>query len=356
MNFNFIKFVNDLIEGLIFAVYEHLRSIWITARYPFRGPRFLAYRNLRNPGQTVGPHTFLLINLMIAFFFIDVVSPLIFTNLVTVAKTLGAQLERLANAEIYWMPIILRGLAVFISADLVLRTASLVVLPRHRRRWVRNGLLFSFGLQPLAVIVAFVYLLQYPLFSTHHELFIGGSTVAILLVMASPNIIFVARTFAPFVGLRVAPAFAWGVIAVLTMLFLVALYAEAVMLTWWQIGNPATAMEFRQTVCKGDDSGRGEVTAVIENRTRERFILPSDAAFAVFYGTDVVPTPSVETSLGKDSPFLIINDGALFWIRLMGKIPSPTPVDRTCKVWIRDGSFVKGEGSASWESKRPAIP
>jgi hypothetical protein len=39
MNLNFNKLLADLLEGLVFYAYEHLRAIYIVVRYPFRGPR-----------------------------------------------------------------------------------------------------------------------------------------------------------------------------------------------------------------------------------------------------------------------------------------------------------------------------
>jgi hypothetical protein len=99
MNLNFNKLLADLLEGLVFYTYEHLRAIYVLVRYPLRGPRYLAHRAARHPTQAVSPHGFLLINLIAVFLFIDIVSPLIFTNLGAVARSLASMLEQAVNSR-----------------------------------------------------------------------------------------------------------------------------------------------------------------------------------------------------------------------------------------------------------------
>jgi hypothetical protein len=71
--------------------------------------------------------------------------------------------------------------------------------------------------------------------------------------------------------------------------------------------------------CGADGEGNAEVSAVVENRTKKRFILPAADAVQAFFDSEQVKQSSLKTSLGSDGPFLIINDRAVFWVWLRGK-------------------------------------
>ena len=69
----------------------------------------------------------------------------------------------------------LRSLAVLVSADTLVRLLSLPIPVSRRRVQATNSILLSLALQPLAVLVAVVYLMQFNLFSTKHETFVSVS-------------------------------------------------------------------------------------------------------------------------------------------------------------------------------------
>jgi hypothetical protein len=335
---------------LVFYAYEHLRAIYIVVRYPFRGPRYLAHRAARHPTQAVSPHGFLLINLIAVFLFIDIVSPLIFTNLGAVAGSMASTLQQVVNSEINWLPLILRSLALLVSADVLVRLMSLLVPVRHHRAQVTNSILFSIALQPLAVVVAFIYLMQFNLFSSQHDTFIAASTVALLLAMAIPTIVFVPRELARSLRgylLQYRPVVS-GAAGVLTGLLIVGLYAEALALKWWEVGAPPETMSVIKPTCRADGDGNAEVSAVVENRTKKRFILRADDAIQAFFDNEQVKQSSLKTSLGSDGPFLIINDGAVFWIWLRGKTESKVK-PKACSVQVvRNNTVVGQEQPSPW--------
>jgi hypothetical protein len=349
MNVNLNRLLTDLLEGLVFYAYEHLRAIYILIRYPFRGPRYLAYRAAHHPTQAVSPHGFLLINLIAVFLFIDIVSPLILAGLRAIGLSLVSTLELAVDSEVNWLPLILRSLALLVSTDILVRLLSLPVRAGRRRAQVTNSILFSLALQPLAIVVAVVYLMQFDLFSTTHNTFISVSTVALLFGLALPTMFFVRRELARSLRgslLQFGPVIS-GAASVLTGLFITGLYAEAVALKWWEVGAPPETMSVVRSTCRADSDGSVEVDAVIENRTKKRFILPAGDAILAYFGDEQVEQTSLETSLGHDVPFLIINDGAVVWVRLRGKAqPSASQATASapqCIVQVMRGSFIVGE-------------
>jgi hypothetical protein len=349
MNLNLNRLLADLLEGLVFYTYEHLRAIYILVRYPFRGPRYLAHWAARHPTQAVSPHGFLLINLIAVFLFIDIVSPLIFTDLGAVARSLASSLEQAVNSEVNWLPLILRSLVLLVSADILVRLLSLPVAVGHHRAQVTNSILFSMALQPLAVVVAVVYLMQFNLFSTKHETFISVSTTALLLALALPTIVFVPRELARSLRgylLQYRPV-VLGAAGALTGLFIVGLYAEAIALKWWEVGAPPETMSVIKPTCRADGEGNAEVSAVVENRTKKRFILPAADAIQAFFDSEQVKQSSLKTSLGSDGPFLIINDRAVFWVWLRGKTDAKASPTK-CIVQVVRNSTVVGQVQPSY--------
>src|SRR5262245_27999035 len=116
MTLNVSKLLNDILEGVVFYTYEHVRAIYLLARFPFRGPRVLAYWSVKNRDRAVGPHAFLLINLMIVFIFLGFASPLLFVfhNLKIMGPELSAEFERLRSSEFDFLPPIFRSLVIMV--------------------------------------------------------------------------------------------------------------------------------------------------------------------------------------------------------------------------------------------------
>jgi hypothetical protein len=348
MSLNFSALLNELLEGLVFYVYAHVRAMYLVMRFPIRGPRYLARINARQPAKSVGPHGFFLINLIAVFFLIQIAPSLTSVDLKTVAGVLGSQIERVANSEVDWFPLILWSLAILVTADVALRLACLTVPVRRHRQTVRNSLLFSLGLQPWGALIGCMYLLRFVL-STNYAILVLGPTLALVLAFAAPTIAYFASAMTSFIS-RIGRRLALGLVGIATIAFIAGLYVEAGALVFWQVGSPPDQLEITNAACVVDSAGNTEITAVVENLTKQRFTLASSSAFSTFMGDKNVKTSSVETSLGKDAPFLIINDGAVLWIRLKGMVPSPIAVNEDCLIRILNGSFIIGTADTYWTS------
>ena len=120
-------------------------------------------------------------------------------------------------------------------------------------------------------------------------------------------------------------------------------------MTRWGVGDAPEAMDVMSVVCQADKSGNAEVTAVVENRTKKKFIISTQQSASAFFGDKYVSPSYIETSLGNMAPFLIINDGAVFWIRYKTKIPSEAD-SQNCLVHMVNGNFVIAKGNSYWQS------
>jgi hypothetical protein len=354
VNFNFPKLLGDIVEGFVFFVYRQLEAIYIVARFPIRGPRVMAYRNLKNHSNSVGPHLFFLVNLIIGFFFIDLLSPLIFGNLRMVAHSFWEQFAKLQDSGLDFLPLILRSLAILMSADVVLRLATMMIRRRRKREMYRNSLLFSFGLQPLAVIVVFFCIMQYDLMNTRHENVVAFVTLALLVLVALPPIILTTLLLGPMVSQMIDQPKIKFAIPIFAFIFLATLHVEAGTMVWQGFASPPTDLELSELHCQVDAQKHAVVTAMLENKTKARFILFSRDAISVFADSNAVDIQDLETSSGKEPPFLILNDRALIWIkaRVTARGGSTIDKDQKCKIWITEGSFVKAEKMSSWQEAK----
>jgi hypothetical protein len=192
--------------------------------------------------------------------------------------------------------------------------------------------------------------MQFNLFSTKHETFILVSTTALLLALALPTIVFVPRELAPSLRgyLHQYCPVVSGAVGALTGLFIVGLYAEAIALKWWEVGAPPETMSVIKPTCRADGEGNAEVRAVVENRTKKRFILSADDAIHAFFDGEQVKQSSLKTSLGSDGPFLIINDGTVFWVWWRGKTDAKASPKECIVRLVRNGSIVSDIQPTYW--------
>jgi hypothetical protein len=354
MNFNFPQLLNDAVGGIVFFTYRYIEALYLLIRFPLRAPRYLAYRSMKNPAETISPYVFIIVNLIIGFLSVEIVGPLIFTDLPTIARSLPAQIDRIENSDFNFVPLLLRSLAILISIDLSLRIASVIIRHRKPREFARYSLLFALGLQPLAVIIGISYLMQFELLNTHHEFLIIGSTQGLLLLLALPTVILAVRMLAPGTALLVKTRHAAAGVALLATIFIFALYIEAGALVWRGFASPPTNFNVSELHCEIGKDGTLEVYSLIENKTQRRFVQPSRSFLNAFADDQLVNMDTLETSLGKDVPLLILDNGMSIWLKAAraatGQPPQVQPGQK-CTVWLMDGIFVRGEQSDNWQAK-----
>jgi len=341
MQLNIAKLLNDLLDGIVLYIYSHFSSIWIVARHPVRGPRYLAYQNLRKPDHTISPSAFLFINLIIAFYFMEFASPLVFvfwSGKFTIAA-LNETIEKIRASQIDFLPTVVRSVIVFVTVYAILDVLTSVFI-RHtsRRAFVRNSLLFSYGLQPLAIIAAFIYATRFNLFSSRHEVLIVGSALALMALIASLSVVFSVDIFKNYFPKQRTALYQKSIVGGLSFAFLFALYIEAGLLFDWPIFQPPTRLVIGDLRCHVIDSGHVIVEAFIENPTGRRIVIPLQSGagvFDVFSDINRIEGGTLESSAGQRAPFLALDPAATGWIRLTAEMASSSQAPKTCNLSLQ---------------------
>jgi hypothetical protein len=321
MIFNLGKLFNDLIEGFVFYIYEYARTIYILVRFPRLGPILLFFRNLKDPAHTIGPHAFVLINVFVAFLFMEFALPLIFAfwNRGIFTTQLTTTIDEYRNSEKEFTPLIIRSLIVLITIDVVLRLAlSLLVHEARIFKRIQSSLLYSVGLQPLAIIVAFAYWTSFDLFNTHYEKAISLSAVALFFLLGGLFFMFLLDMFRIYVFRSARLIYLGTGLAGFSLLFFVAIYAEAVVLYRWSFLDGPQGALIQEMQCNVGENDNVELLAIVGNPTKQRIVISDINVFAC--GDKISGT--VETSLGKDPAYFILKAGDTMWIRFRGNKPS----------------------------------
>jgi hypothetical protein len=342
MQLNIAKLLNDLLDGVVLYTYSYLRSIWIVARYPIRGPRYLAYQNFRKPDRTVSPSAFLFINLIIAFYFMEFASSLAFgfeKSNFTVAE-FNETVERIRAKQVDFLPTIVRTIIAFVTVYAILDvTTSEFVRHPPRRAFVRNSWLFSFGLQPLAIIPAFISAAYY-IYSKHHWMLIFNSTLALLTLMASLSVVFSVDVLKNYFAKQHTLLYRKSLVGSLSAIFLVALYFEAVLLFNLPLFEPPMRPVIGDLRCHIVDSGHVIVEAFIENPTSRRILIPLQTGARVFNVSsdhNLIEGGTLESSAGERAPFLALDPAATGWVRLTAEMVSSSQAPKTCNLSLQSG-------------------
>ena len=344
MSLNLAKLLNEILEGIVFYAYAHGRAICILVRHPFRGPKYLAYKNLRSPDHTVSPNAFLLINIFVSLYFLNFAFPLIFVFWEPrfLGPALSTAIDQFRNAEVDFWPIIVRGLVVFMSLYFFIDLTTSSLIKRTRtRNLVRNSLLFSYGLQPLAVIVAFAYITRFDLMNSRHELLISASTVTLVAAIALLAVVNAERTWKPYISVGGVRASARAF--VLAALFLVAAYAEAIFLLKWSVLDEPDGLVVSAKTCRVLDQKMATAEAFVRNPTKHQIVASINGLSLSVDGQSVKSDP-VSSSSGKDAPFLIVGSGGTGWFSVKADLtllPQPGKNSATCSLQIPSDFVMK---------------
>jgi hypothetical protein len=346
MPLNLAKLVNDILDSAILYIYAHLSAIWIVARHPVRGPRYLAYKNLRNIDHTVSPRAFLFVNLFICFWFVDFASPLIFVfwDGHATEQVVAETLKKIRASQIDFVPTIMRSLVVFTTVYAVFDVAT-SLFERHPRKrpLIRNSLLFSFGLQPLAVIVAFLYATRFDLFNSTHETFILVSTLALLALITVPAVAFAIKTF------RARDALGGQIHAgIVATIFVVVVYTQGIALASWDPFAKETRLVVTKLSCGWAPSGDIVVEAFIDNLTNDKQIIPlqtDQSDYVVWADGKSVEPRAFDSSAGPGAPYLVLAPGASGWFRLKGQLPPASAKPSDCSLTFQKDL---SSGKAAW--------
>jgi hypothetical protein len=374
------RLINDLFEGFIFYIYRHVEGVALIARHPRRGPPTLAYRNLRTPERSVGPHAFLFLNLFFLLLFLQVFSPLLFVfwSGEYAATTAGETLHGLVEDKFDLLPLLLKTTLLLVTFDVLARTlaAAISAQPAKRRRF-RDSLLFSLGLQPFALVLAFLFVTRFPLFTMNDAMnnAVAAAALLLIVVIAGTSVAFGERAFAPtiqrrfFKTSRQAPLFARLSASAAVLTILAIGYAVGIVLSQQPMFARPEFVSIETMECSIDyDARRIAVSGVVANRTgrlqplsvgadnyahaavelANHGFASADSRGYTNYPEQILSrdTPVLfQTSRGSDSPYVVMAAGDTIWVRLSWTLrddqplpPMSTPgecgVARVCQLSI----------------------
>jgi len=284
---------------------------------------YLARRNLKSKDDAISPHSFVLVNLILVSLFIGALSPNIH-DFADLSPVLSIQLSEIANSQFYWWPIIYRSVLILVSADLIVRGLSMMIVRPRQRTVAQGALLFSFGIQPISIIVMILIALTiFPFYKTPNYVPRPVALIIYSLPMLSGLLTaaLAIRVLPPFPLVRSNKFIAGAASGGLVVLLLFGLYVESIFLFQKHVGESPNRLQVVRLHCLETDDGNGAtVDALFANRTRHQIIFsPNDVQ--VFDGSSELALDSIKTSLDGSgrAPYFVVNDGAYFWLHIGAK-------------------------------------